>query len=541
MIENEYRVIGPPGTGKTTYLSKQISRALEAKRTPLVTSLTRAAAFQIGSVVEYGWNFQEDQIGTLHAHCFRALGSPPLIAKQEHLEDWNKFSATANPAWELSANVFSSNKEETSRAGMGDGLYLAYSIMRAKMISSDLWPIEIRSFAGKFSEWKERNNLFDFADLIDVCVHDVEFAPFKPDTIFVDEAQDHDRLELTLLRKWAKACDRVIIVGDPDQNLYEFRGAEPDAFYATEIPKKNTIVLADSYRVPISSHRVAMEMIGRIADRREVKYNAKPIPGEVRRLWVSLKNPHKIVEEAMTFADRGEPTMILASCEYMLAGLIKYLRESGIPFHNPYAPTRGSFNPMGDRNGVTAPQRILALLRSSPKYAGDAARLWTWGEFAAWIDPISVDGFLIRGAKKKVADQGGRNPEQIITGDDLSPLLDKETGIAELTKLEEDPLKWYQSRLNGSRAKSFEFPYSVIERNGVNALTTPPTLIIGTIHSVKGGEAKNVFVFPDLSPEGCDTLARMPASVYRMFYVALTRTYDRLFLCQNSSSMALKW
>lgn len=541
MIENEYRVIGPPGTGKTTFLAKQIARALEKKRTPLVTSLTRAAAFQIGSVVEYGWNFQEEQIGTLHAHCFRALGSPPLIAKQEHLDDWNKYSAATNPAWELSANVFASNKEETNRAGIGDGLYLAYGIMRAKMISSDLWPIEIRSFAAKFSEWKERNNLFDFADLIDICAKDVEHAPFKPDTIFVDEAQDHDRLELSLLRKWAKHCDRVVIVGDPDQNLYEFRGAEPEAFYATEIPEKNNIVLADSWRVPITSHRVAMDMIARIQDRRPVEYNPKKELGEVRKLWVSLKNPHKIAEEAMNFADQGEPTMILASCEYMLGGLIKFLRESGIPFHNPYAPTRGSFNPLGDRNGVTAPQRILSLLRSSPKYAGKDARLWTWGEMAAWIDPITVDGFMIRGAKKKVADEGKKNPEVIVSAANLKPLLDKDNGLTELAAMEADPLKWYQARLNGSRSKSFEFPYSVIERNGVAALTKEPTLIVGTIHSVKGGEAKNVFVFPDLSPEGCDTLSRSPASVYRMFYVALTRTYDRLFLCQNSSSMALKW
>lgn len=543
LSENEFRVIGPPGTGKTTYLSSQVTRAIEAGRRPLVTSLTRAAAFEIGSRIEVGWDFAEDQVGTLHGHCFRALGCPELISKAEHVESWNEYIGDSNPAWELSPGAFVANHNDDAgraKAAIGDSLFHAYSIFRAKLVSESLWPIEIHGFASKFEEWKRLTKLLDFTDLVAHCLRDVSTAPFTPDVIFVDEAQDHDRLELALVRKWATGVDQLIVCGDPDQNLYEFRGAEPEAFYAHEIPQSHYRILSQSYRVPKSVHAVSMEMIRRDGDRREVDYQPRDFAGEARRLWVRLRQCHEIVAEAMTHVERGKSVMVLATCEYMLGGLIKHLRDAGLPFHNPYAPNRGGFNPLGDRNGVTSPQRLLAFLRSSPQHYGEAARRWTWAELNCWADPLSLVGFLKHGAKKKLEELATKKGDVMIDGAGLRELLDPK-GAAELQAIEGDPLGWFRGRLNASRRKAFDFPFAVIERRGVKALTEKPQIILGTIHSVKGGEADVVMLFPDLSPEGADTLGRNPASIYRAFYVGMTRAKETLLLGQNSSSMAIRW
>lgn len=558
---NEFRVIGPPGTGKTTYLSGQVKRALEANRRPLITSLTRAAAVEIAGRLDFrpadsvdldagedfadlpSYPFSDEQVGTLHAHCFRSLSSPQMIAKSEHTDDWNKFIAKLNPAWELSPMAFVNNHDADGRqrSGMGDGLYASYSSLRAKMVPDTLWPIEIAGFSQKFREWKTLTGLFDFTDLIETCLRDVPQAPYNPDAIFVDEAQDHDRLELSLVRKWGANVDRLIVCGDPDQNLYEFRGAEPEAFYAHEIPQSHYVVLKQSYRVPKAIHAAAMGMVGRIENRRPVEYLPTPEPGEVRRVWIRVRDQHKILTQAQEFADAGLSVMILASCEYMLAGLVKFLRESGIPFHNPYAPNRGNFNPLGDRNGVTSPQRLLSFLRCSEKHFGKDARLWTWKELEAWADPLSLDGFMARGAKKKLETLASTRGEAIVDVQQLRPLLNPETGMAELQELTGNPLGWYRRHLNGSRKKAFDFPFAVIERKGTRGLTERPRIILGTIHSVKGGEADVVMLFPDLSPEGCETFQHNPASLYRAFYVAMTRAKKSLLLCQNSSSMAIRW
>ena len=69
----EYRVVGPPGCGKTTWLGDQVQQAVESGMSVLISSLTKAAATEIG-----GRNLpiSFDALGTLHSHCYHALGRP---------------------------------------------------------------------------------------------------------------------------------------------------------------------------------------------------------------------------------------------------------------------------------------------------------------------------------------------------------------------------------------------------------------------------------------------------------------------------------
>ena len=59
----EYRVVGPPGCGKTTWLGDQVQQAVESGMSVLISSLTKAAATEIG-----GRNLpiSFDALGTLH-------------------------------------------------------------------------------------------------------------------------------------------------------------------------------------------------------------------------------------------------------------------------------------------------------------------------------------------------------------------------------------------------------------------------------------------------------------------------------------------
>jgi superfamily I DNA/RNA helicase len=65
---------------------------------------------------------------------------------------------------------------------------------------------------------------------------------------------------------------------------------------------------------------------------------------------------------------------------------------------------------------------------------------------------------------------------------------------------------------------------------------------VGTIHSVEGGEADVVFLFPDLSPAGDAAYQRSGPqrhSVIRLFYVGMTRALHTLYICRRASSMAV--
>lgn len=529
MIENEYRVIGPPGTGKTTYLSRQVERAVDAGRRVLVTSLTKAAAQEIGGRLETGWGFSQEQVGTLHSHCFRALGRPNMVGKKEHLEDWNSTIAAKNPGWRLSLSVFG-GKSDSDRSPMdrGDELYESVQVLRARMRPQEMWPATLASFWKAFAGWKSLNGLLDFGDLIEHCVVDRVPAPFAPEVIFVDEAQDHDRLELQLVRQWSKAAEKVIICGDPDQNLYEWRGAEPAEFYASEIPPQNTRVLAQSYRVPRAVWEKAQEIIGLAPDRVPVEYRPTDQEGACFAYDATIRESHRLCEEAGEIADTGRSVMILTSCEYMLAGVLRYLRMAGIPFGNYYAKHRGNLNPLGVGRGIGCAQRLAAFLVAF----GEGARRWTWRELEWWTDSLSVDGLFVRGARKQIEAAASTTPDEQVGGDLFRSLL-APGGAEELRLANDGPVEWYRRRLNASRLASFQFPLLVANRSGAEALVKPPGVCVGTIHSVKGGEADVVFLFPDLSPQGFATLEDNPASLARQFYVGATRAKEELRLCRG--------
>jgi hypothetical protein len=91
-------------------------------------------------------------------------------------------------------------------------------------------------------------------------------------------------------------------------------------------------------------------------------------------------------------------------------------------------------------------------------------------------------------------------------------------------------LKYLEANMYAKYAKTAQFPFS-IHRNGFSLWDDPP-VILGTIHSVKGGQSDSVFLCPDMSSAGWNSYNTDKDSVTRQFYVGMTRAYKELVLCQ---------
>jgi superfamily I DNA/RNA helicase len=173
--------------------------------------------------------------------------------------------------------------------------------------------------------------------------------------------------------------------------------------------------------------------------------------------------------------------------------------------------------------------------------AGDLQRPWTEGDVALWADLLLSNGVLRRGAKKALraasitrkADL--RYLDQLFEGGALDSLVDAWEG--DRRKL----LRWWRDRLTADGLARAAFPLEIAWKHGAGALMESPKVVVGTIHSVKGGEADVVYLFPDLSRAGDGQYQQMGPprdSVMRLFYVGMTRARHTLYISQPETPRA---
>ena len=92
---------------------------------------------------------------------------------------------------------------------------------------------EVATLFERYEEEKKRRRVADFDDLLwwcaDVLERDEKFAAaqrWRFRHFFVDEFQDISPAQSRLVRAWLGDRDDLCVVGDPDQAIYAFAGAD---------------------------------------------------------------------------------------------------------------------------------------------------------------------------------------------------------------------------------------------------------------------------------------------------------------------------
>lgn len=554
-----YQVIGPPGTGKTTWLGNEVRKCVAAGLVVCVSSLTRAAATQ---VIKKDLPVPREHVSTLHAHAYRAIDRPTLYtAKLDEWNDQNPYLAMRDARREDGTTDDLMNAPQPGEYP-GDDLYEACDLYRHRQIPVKAWDGPQREFFARWTAWKAETEVIDFTDMIERALAETQTPRHSPDVLLVDEAQDLSALEYQLLCHWELRSRALIITGDPQQSLYSWRGADPELFNDPDVLATHKRVLGQSYRVPRAIHAAATRWVRRLSDYRPAEYLPRKYEGRAERFHGGCyKAPHGVVEAASNTARGGKTVMIVASCAYMLQPTIKILRERGIPFANPWRLKRGDWNPLRFRKKqTTTPQRLLSFLKpiipehvasvwsteSDEPASGELGAPWTLSEFGQWVELLSTDKCVKRGAKVRLKKMVADTPDRSVQPDDLGDVLNDEAfGMAVLMlagdRTPKSAIEWLARNTIPSKQAAVRYPASVITHSGAQALTDEPRIFVGTAHSFKGAEASHVYLYPEISNAAAEHMMRHGMdAIIRTFYVAMTRAREELYVCVKCDPRAVE-
>jgi DNA helicase II / ATP-dependent DNA helicase PcrA len=152
-----------------------------------------------------------------------------------------------------------------------------------------------RVFRRYQEELKSRNSV-DFDDLLLLMVDLLEGFPevrgelrAKHRFLMVDEYQDTNRLQFDIVRLLASDGHDVCVVGDDDQSIYSWRGAENSHImeFSQRFPGGKTIKLEQNYRCTPRILAAANQVIANNARRHDKKLWADGLPGDPIRVMLA--------------------------------------------------------------------------------------------------------------------------------------------------------------------------------------------------------------------------------------------------------------
>ena len=485
-----YKVVGPPGTGKTKTLLDTVKEYVD-KGTPLnqigYFAFTRKAAGEARDRFltknEHLTKKDIKYFQTLHSLAFNSLGlKEENVMQEEHYRSIGEKAGVRIKYSIYEKNAF--NGIFTDKSEYLNVINLAklrnITVLEQLDRNEHLGKIErdkLSILDKRIDEYKRDYGLIDYNDMIIKFIKKEECPLFK--VVFIDEAQDLSPLQWKMVKVLQEHSSNVYVAGDDDQAIFGWAGADVKSFInfdAIEIP------LQQSHRVPQLVYDKAIQRLDNIVEARiDKKYYPTPEKGNVKTFF-SIDSID---------LSKGD-WYILARTNDLLKPIIIQLQRRGIYFETK----------QGNSLSKSLYQDILNWEK------------WKKGEQLNTIEAQRV--FEQLGRKLKETE------DKMFTLDSLIPLY---------PTIKKVP--WYEAFTTVTpKIKT----YIRAMRKNREDLREKPRIKVTTLHGSKGGEASNVII---LQSQTNNTIKAARKSIIkrdeeqRVWYVGITRTKKNLFLIRS--------
>ena len=595
-LEGPLLVLAGAGSGKTRALTYRVANLLEHGVPPwaiMAITFTNKAAAEMRERIEKlaGPGAQEVWVSTFHAGCAKILR-----------RDIEKLGYTRSFTIYDDDDQMSALKEILKKLNI-DEKFLPPREIKAKISDAKnrlLGPQEWFSSSDRdyrcqmihdvFSAYEEKlksSNALDFDDLI---VRTLDLFTLHPPVleayqrklryIHVDEYQDTNYAQYMLVRLLAQQSRNLCVVGDDDQSIYGWRGADIRNIldFEKDFPDATVIKLEQNYRSSANILDAANQVIARNENRKDKALWTQQGPGEMIRLYRADDEREEaawVCEQIRALEMQGEDASRCAVLyrtnaqsrvmeEAFVRTGVKYRIYGGLRFYDRkevkdiLAYLRVMINPADDisvRRIINVPKRAIGdtTVTELARYAAEQ-------EMPLLTACMDVPDTLGSRAKKSVEKFGELMMSLTMMAESMK-LTELVQYVIDTTGLESQYAKEdsdeARSRVENIRefvgaVQEFEdkadnptltdYLENVALVSDLDAMTEDGGAVtMMTLHSAKGLEFPNVFMigmeenlFPSMRSR--DDPARMEEE-RRLCYVGITRARERLYLSHASRRM----
>ncbi|CAG7633434.1 ATP-dependent DNA helicase PcrA [Paenibacillus solanacearum] len=286
-VDGPLLIMAGAGSGKTRVLTHRIAYLIATRKAApwsiLAITFTNKAAREmqerVGALV--GSQGQDIWVSTFHSMCVRILRRDisriGFTSNFTILDSGDQLSVIKNCMKEL--NIDSKKFEPKAvQAALGNAKNELLTPEKLESKIGDYFDGIVAKVYKLYQNKLKNNNSLDFDDLIMTTIRlfqevpeVLEFYQNKFQYLHVDEYQDTNRAQYMLCRMLADKFKRICVVGDSDQSIYRWRGADISNIldFEKDYPNATTILLEQNYRstatILNAANKVIANNIGRKA------------------------------------------------------------------------------------------------------------------------------------------------------------------------------------------------------------------------------------------------------------------------------------
>ena len=323
--EGPLLVIAGAGSGKTRVLTHRVAHLLAAVGAKpneiLAITFTNKAAQEMKERVERGLGpvARAIWIMTFHSACGRILRR-----EAERLGYRSNFTIYDQADQVRLVKACLEELDRDPKRFVPRGIHAQISRSKNQLVSADEYAARVASFydqtvADVYQLYQRRlfaSNAVDFDDLLMLTVDVLQRFPEAHERwakafryILVDEYQDTNHAQYVLLKLLASEHQNLMAVGDPDQSVYAFRGADIRNIleFERDFPATRVIPLEQNYRSTNTILAAANAVISHNRERKE------------KNLWSEL-GEGELIHVVETEDEHAEARFVAAEIAALIGG-----------------------------------------------------------------------------------------------------------------------------------------------------------------------------------------------------------------------------